>query len=219
MHRYTQRLLGRRWIALSSSAATQHQHSLSFQTFYPRHEPRLKGTLLSSLTGFTSSACTDGGDLLCVCVSEWALRRQMFPSKGLRKEMQWRHISCVRICFPFSPTSFPSKPCSKNLSHWASQAQIRKSRRSSHNGPAWCLLFWIFFILICQEGLQDRGDFSVGWLTGGAAGRSCSNDKLFQVRIMKNSLSINKRKQTACMGISTDFMLLIQWEIVWVEVN
>ena len=29
------------------------------------------------------------------------VRRQMFPSRGPRKEMQWRHISCLQNCFPF----------------------------------------------------------------------------------------------------------------------
>lgn len=46
----------------------QHQHSCSFQTFYPRREPRLQGNLLSSLTGFTSSVHRDGADLLCIFV-------------------------------------------------------------------------------------------------------------------------------------------------------
>lgn len=64
-------------------------------------------------------------------------------------------------------------------------------------------------ILMYQEGFQDWDDFSVGWLTRRSVCRSSRHDSSFQHWIVKkNSLSINKEKQMAYMGISTGWILL-----------
>lgn len=106
----------------------QHRRS---RTLYPLREPRLKGKpliLTDRIHFLTAHGCR--GPIVCLCVSQ-GVRRQMFPSKGSRKGMQRRHVSC--LC---NGSTTSHHPCSKNLSQGASPSWMRKPERGSHNSVA-----------------------------------------------------------------------------------
>lgn len=118
--------------------------------------------------------------IMCLCVRV-GVRRQMFPSKVWGRRCSRGAYPVSESVFPFSHI-FPLKPISKKpLSHWAFQ-ELNEDKEAQGEFPQhYGLLLWIFFILMHREGLQDLGDFFVGWLMGRAAVRSRSNDKTFPV--------------------------------------
>lgn len=99
MHIHTQ-VPGAKMNIPAQLCSYQHQHSPNFLS-PPWTLPPGKPLILTDRIHFLS---VHGWrrPIVCLCVRV-GVRRQMFPSKGSRKEMQWRHISCLQNCFPFLP--------------------------------------------------------------------------------------------------------------------
>lgn len=122
------------------------------------------------------------------------VRRQMFPSKGLRKEMQQRHISCLQSCGAFLP-QLPLYCCSliRNIS--ASDKECREEFPQQHS---------IMFVVLVHIHLRisRRATELRLFLSGIIQRQSSWNDRMLQEWIMKKKkpLSANKMKQKAILG-------------------